>query len=52
MAVARDEGRAQGRREGRVEGRSEAYSDFVEVLRQKGMSEDQIRFYLGDRFKG
>ena len=51
MAVARDEGIAIGEARGRAQGRAETYSEVVEKLRRGGMTDEQIRFFLGNDYQ-
>ncbi len=52
LAKGRAEGRVEGRAEGRAEGMAKAYSEVMKKMRRNGLSEEQIKLFVGNHYKG
>lgn len=48
LANAKNEGKAEGITIGREEGRTEERNSLIEKMRQRGMSEDEIKEFFAD----
>ena len=49
-AEGRAEGRIEGKAEGRAEGKNEERYEIIELMRKSGMTEEQLKNILGDKY--